>query len=115
MLKEEIERFIQNERNSSLAELSLKLSKKNKWPKQYIINQINGRQKVNKKFPFLKDFPDYIFPSPIAFAQASSEKTAKYKASLIKGSKIVDLSGGMGIDSYFFSQKVTQVDYVEKD
>jgi len=98
MLNEEIDKFIESELNTPLSELSLKLSKKENWPKQFIINQINGRQKVNKKFPFLSNFQNYIFPSPRAFAQASSEQTARYKASLVSGEKVADLSGGMGID-----------------
>lgn len=115
MLNKEIEKFIELERNSSLAELSLKLSKKKDWPKEYILNQINGRQKVKQKFPFLNQHKGFIFPSPRAFAQASSEKTAQYKASLIEGKKMADLSGGMGIDSYFFSKVVSNLAYVEKD
>src|SRR5690606_37991222 len=115
MLNEEIEKFIHQEQNTSIAELSLKLSKKDHLPKEFIINQINGRQKAKKKFPFLLQFKDYIFPSPRAFAQASSEQTAKYKATLVNGKKMTDLSGGMGIDSYFFSRNVTQLHYIEKD
>jgi hypothetical protein len=57
----------------------------------------------------------YIFPSPRAFAQASSEQTAHYKASLVSGERMADLSGGMGVDSYFFAQKVKYIDYVERD
>lgn len=114
MLNEEIEKFIQKEQSTSIAELSLKLSKKGHLPKEFIINQINGRQKVKKKFPFLYRFKDYIFPSPRAFAQASSEQTAKYKADLVSGKTLADLSGGMGIDSYFFSKKVDQIHYIEK-
>ncbi|MEX2380047.1 MAG: class I SAM-dependent methyltransferase [Vicingaceae bacterium] len=115
MLNEEIEKFIQTELNTPIAELSLKLSKKVDWPKQFIINQVNGRQKAKKKFPFLANFPNYIFPSPRAFAQASSEQTAAYKATLVKGDQMADLSGGMGIDTYFFDQKVKHLDFVERD
>lgn len=115
MLNEEVEKFIQQEFHTSLAELSLKLSKKDNWPKQFIINQINGRQKVDKKFPFLSNCSNYIFPPPRAFAQASSEQTARYKASLVSGERMADLSGGMGIDSYFFAQQVDKLEYVERD
>ncbi|NNK10208.1 MAG: class I SAM-dependent methyltransferase, partial [Flavobacteriaceae bacterium] len=47
--------------------------------------------------------------------QTSSEKTAAYKASLLKGNRVADLSGGFGVDSYFFSREVPHVTYCEID
>tara|TARA_R110002096_G_scaffold72174_8_gene172269 strand:+ start:3347 stop:4513 length:1167 start_codon:yes stop_codon:yes gene_type:complete len=110
----EIAEFIEQNSKLNIAEIALLLSKKPDWPKEFILNQINGRQKAVKKFPFLLQFQDFEFPNPTAVAQASSEVTARFKASLINGSSIADLSGGMGIDSYFFAQKFKQVVYVEK-
>lgn len=45
--------------------------------------------------------------------QTSSEITAKYKASLLDGNKIADITGGFGIDSYFFSDKFKEVHHFE--
>jgi hypothetical protein len=105
--------FIKKHNSCSLPELALLLSKKPELPKEFIINQINGSQKAKAKLPFLLNFPDFIFPSPIRFSQASSSKTGKYKSHLLNFNTVLDLSGGMGIDSYFFSQQAKQVDYVE--
>jgi 16S rRNA G966 N2-methylase RsmD len=49
----------------------------------------------------------------LALEQSSSEETAHFKASLVQG-KIVDLTGGMGLDSYAFAQAGCEVDYVER-
>ena len=98
-----------------LGKVALLLSKKPDWPKEYILSQINGRQKAIKKFPFLNDHPNFEFPNPTAVAQASSEITARFKASLVNGDSIADLSGGMGIDSYFFAKKFKQLTFLEKD
>jgi hypothetical protein len=107
--------FIQEHRNLSPAELALLLSKKPHLNKDYIISQVNGLQKVKQKFPFLEDLGSFRFPSPRAFAQASSQLAAAYKASLIEGSSLIDLNGGMGMDSYFFSKRFEQVHYNELD
>lgn len=113
MSTNKIDQFIEEHLHSTIPEISLALSKKKGWPKEYILNQINGRQKTTKKLPFLLQFPNFEFSSPRALAQASSEATAKYKANLISGNNMADLSGGMGIDSYFFAQKVDEMSYVE--
>lgn len=112
---EEIEQFILQFKGKPLLEASLALSKKEGWPKEFILNQINGQQKSKQKFPFLIDQKNFTFPSPRAVSQASSENTARYKSNLISGKTLLDLSGGMGIDSYFFAQKVIHLNYVEQD
>lgn len=107
--------FIKNNAHLNTSELSLKLSKRSDLPKQFIINQIVGRQKAKQKFPFLLDFENFIFPIPKSVEQASSEYTAKFKASLFGGKRMIDLSGGMGIDSLFFAQSFDRLEYVEPD
>ena len=45
--------------------------------------------------------------------QCSSETTAIYKSKLIKGKSLVDLTGGFGIDSYYFSKQFKKVIHCE--
>ncbi|MCB0803441.1 MAG: RsmD family RNA methyltransferase [Flavobacteriales bacterium] len=111
----QVEEFILLNLNKSSAELSLILSKKPDLPKDYILNQINGRKKAKSKFPSLFDYPNFEFPSPKSVSQASSEFAAIYKASLYQGQKLADLSGGMGIDAFFFSKQFKHIDYVEQE
>ena len=47
--------------------------------------------------------------------QCSSEETAHYKASLVGGNQMVDLTGGFGVDTYFLSKSFRSAKYVEKD
>ena len=105
--------FIEEHRNRSAAELALLLSKKPQLPKDFILNQINGLQKAKQKLPFLVEFENFIYPSARAFSQASSEKTGRYKAKILTAKKVLDLSGGMGMDSYFFAQHAEEVTYVD--
>lgn len=78
-----------------------------------IAEQISSRRKAGEKLPFLLSASNIIFPPKLSMEQCSSELTARYKSQLLKGNSIADLTGGAGIDSYFFSQQFRSVDYVE--
>jgi hypothetical protein len=45
--------------------------------------------------------------------QTSSEVAAKYKAALVSGSSLIDLTGGFGIDDFYFSKKLPRVAHCE--
>lgn len=81
----------------------------------WIVQQIEGRRKAAVKFPSFLQFDALVYPPLISVEQASSETTAKYKASLVAGKNVIDVTGGFGIDSYFMSQKAHQVVYVEQN
>ena len=82
--------------------------------KMLALNQIEARQILSKKVPSWASNPDLLFPRHLSIEQCSSELTAKYKASIISGGDtFVDLTGGLGIDSYFLSEKFKTSYYVE--
>ena len=82
--------------------------------KMLVLNQIEARQLLSKKVPSWASNPDLLFPKHISIEQCSSELTAKYKASIIEGGDtFVDLTGGLGVDSYFLSEKYKTSYYVE--
>ncbi|MCR5036354.1 MAG: class I SAM-dependent methyltransferase [Bacteroidales bacterium] len=82
--------------------------------KMLVLNQIEARQLLSKKVPSWASNPDLLFPRHLSLEQCSSELTAKYKASLVEnGDVFVDLTGGLGIDSYFLSEKFKTSYYVE--
>ena len=82
--------------------------------KMLVLNQIEARQLLSKKVPSWASNPDLLFPRHLSIEQCSSELTAKYKASIIEGGDtFVDLTGGLGIDSYFLSEKFKTSYYVE--
>lgn len=91
----------------------LKLSKQyTREEVSFIMDQINGREVALQKFPSL---PEIIYPPAYYLEQTSSERTARFKASLVSGETLVDMTGGFGIDAYFFSQKIKKVWYIEQD
>ena len=80
---------------------------------QTLAAQISARQKARDKLPTWYASDDVLFPPALSVEQASSERTAQYKASLVDGALLIDLTGGMGVDTWAFAQQVGQVMYVE--
>lgn len=112
------QQFIQQNKNKKLTEIALLLSKHPNLDKNFIINQINGIQKAKNKLPEFYNNPNIVYPATLSIEQCSSEQTANYKSSLIRHAELVsasilDLTGGFGIDSYYFSKKAKQVTYIE--
>ena len=78
-----------------------------------ILNQIAAKTKAKDKLPTWFSTPNIIYPSKISVEQTSSEKTALYKASIVSGQNLIDLTGGFGIDDYYFSKKIENVAHCE--
>ena len=53
------------------------------------------------------------YPNKLNIEQTSSEPTANYKATLLEGNSLIDLTGGFGVDCYSFSKKFSQVTHCE--
>ena len=80
-----------------------------------MIQQIDSRKKVEHKLPTWFQNKVIFYPPKLNLEQASSEITAKYKASIFKGTTMADLTGGFGVDSLYFSKQFNAVTHFEKD
>ncbi len=80
---------------------------------QELIQQIESRNRIEKKLPIWYKASKILFPPKLNLEQTSSETTARYKASIIEGETIADITGGFGVDSYFFSEKFKNVYHFE--
>ncbi|MFV0539816.1 MAG: THUMP-like domain-containing protein [Aestuariibaculum sp.] len=78
-----------------------------------IIEQIEAKKRSEKKLPSWFNTPKIYYPNKLNIEQTSSEITAKYKANLILGKSIIDLTGGFGVDCYYFSKRFKRVTYCE--
>ncbi|MCR5659042.1 MAG: SAM-dependent methyltransferase [Bacteroidales bacterium] len=78
------------------------------------LRQIAARQLLQKKVPQWANNEDLLFPAHLSIEQCSSEAAARYKASLLEGKTFADLTGGLGIDTYYISQGFQQSYYVER-
>ena len=113
LLNQHIQDFINKNINQDIQKLSLQ---KNPFPEmdyKVILNQIEAKTKARTKLPTWFETDNIIFPSKISVEQTSSEKTAKYKSELISGKNIIDLTGGFGVDCYYFSKVFENVIHCE--
>jgi len=114
LLQQEAQEFIRDHENDDPATLMLQAKKHVALPMREIVAQIVARQKAKYKIPFWYATDGLLFPPPLSLEQCSSELTAIYKQQLVAGNKMVDLTGGMGIDTYFLSQNFQKTEYVEQ-
>ncbi|WP_205619196.1 class I SAM-dependent methyltransferase [Christiangramia echinicola] len=112
-LSAEVSKFIKENLKKDLPSLILKGSPFENVSIQEIATQIKGLKVAEKKFPELYKNPDIIYPPQLNLEQTSSEITAKYKSSLINGRTGIDITGGLGIDSYFISKNFDDLYYCE--
>lgn len=113
LLQPEIQDFINKNLNEDSSKLALK---KNPFPEvnySVLINQIIAKKKAKDKLPTWFLTENIIYPEKISIEQTSSETTAKYKASLVSGEKLIDYTGGFGIDDYYFSKQFKTVIHCE--
>ncbi|PWB22383.1 THUMP-like domain-containing protein [Flavobacterium sp. HTF] len=113
ILHQNIQDFINQNIGAPISKLALQ---KNPFPEVdwiLILNQIEAKSKAKEKLPTWFATENIIYPGKISVEQTSSEKTAAYKASLISGKTLIDLTGGFGVDDYYFSKKFKAVAHCE--
>jgi len=113
LLDTEVSEFIKEHQKKDLPALILKGSPFKNITIQELAVQIQGLKIAEKKFPELYQNKAILYPPKLNLEQTSSQITAKYKASLIKGEFGIDLTGGLGVDSYFISQNFKKFSYCE--
>ena len=104
ILNTEIQYFINANLKCDIAKLVLKGSPFNGISIQEIVEQLVSKTKCEKKLPTWFLTEGIYFPNKLNIEQTSSEITAKYKASLISGTSLIDVTGGFGVDAYYFSK-----------
>lgn len=114
ILSSDIIQFVRKHENDNINELALQAKRYPTIDIPLAIRQIAGRQIARLKIPTWYKNENLIYPKHLSLEQASSEATARYKADLIKGESMVDLTGGMGVDFSFLSTKFQNATYVEQ-
>src|SRR5690625_1737942 len=113
ILDSSVQDFIDENLKSDLNQLILKGSPFEEIDIKDLAVQIKSKRKAEKKLPSWFKSDNIIYPPGLNLEQSSSEKTAQYKASLVSGKLLIDITGGFGVDSYFFSQKTDKVIHCE--
>ena len=80
-----------------------------------LAEQIEAKKKCQFKLPTWFNTKGIYYPNKLNIEQTSSEITAAYKATIIKGKTLIDLTGGFGIDAFYFSKSFNKVTHCELD
>ena len=108
-----------------VADLALQRSKykhltDEQW--RWFLQQVEGRERTADKLPTFAATEDWWYPLRLSCEQCSSELTARYKAEIIHpslegrdGVRLLDLTGGYGVDTFFLSELFEETDYVEQN
>ena len=117
---EKLIQFVNENLGSDTSRLILDRAKYPDIDMDLAVNCIESRRKLKGKVQEWYDTPGLVFPLKLSAEQCSSSATGRYKAELaeiIIGKKsewtLADLTGGLGVDSWFFSQKASKVAYFE--
>ncbi len=108
-----IQDFIKNNLNTDTLSVALSKPLFNGADNSEIIQQIEAAKKCVHKLPTWFNTEGIFYPLPLQVEQTSSEITAGYKAGLVSGKSLADVSGGTGVDSFYFAKNITQVYHLE--
>ncbi len=115
MLHKEVQEFIHAKSNDSidLSRLILSGSPFDTITPQELAQQITGKIKAKHKLPSWFAKTGIYYPPKLNLEQTSSETTAHYKSNLVSGKTLIDLTGGLGVDDYFFAKKMNTIIHCE--
>ncbi len=113
LLNTNIQSYIEENINEDPNKLILKGSPFTRIKIQDMVEQIISKNKCKNKLPSWFEAENIYYPNKVNIEQSSSEITAKYKASLVHGETLIDVTGGFGVDSFYFSKKVGKVTHCE--
>ncbi len=113
ILNTEIQEFIDKNINSDINSILLKGTPFSNVTTKEIVEQIEAKKRCFKKLPTWFKTQNIYFPNKLNIEQTSSETTAKYKSELISGNSIIDLTGGFGVDCFYFSKWLKNVSHCE--
>ena len=105
--------FITKNIDTDISSLLLKKGAFNNVSQQELIEQIEAKKRSKNKLKTWYNTPCIYYPNKLNIEQTSSETTAKYKANLVSGKSLIDLTGGFGVDCFYFSKKVINISHCE--
>ena len=128
-----LRQFIHDNQNADVAQLALQ---RNRYPMlsdsdfRFALQQIEGRQRTRDKLPTFAAIDGWLYPPRLNLEQCSSERTARFKASLLSTLNaqpstslnpqlptfnLIDATGGYGVDTFFMSEQAAETHYFEQN
>jgi hypothetical protein len=108
-----VQNFINNNLNTDIMSVLLRKPIFDAVSNKELVEQIEAKKKCKDKLPSWYNSEKIYYPNKLNIEQSSSEITAAYKSRIVSGKSLVDLTGGLGVDSFFFSKKIQAVVHCE--
>ncbi len=115
MLSKESIEFIRDHANDDPVKLLLSSKKVSHLDMRLIASTIEGRIKIATKVPEWGERFDLCYPSSVPLEQCSSAHTAEFKQVFFKDKDVLDITGGLGVDSYYISKVAKSLIYYERN
>lgn len=115
ILQSEVQDYINQNLKTDPTTLILKGVPFHKVRATEVVEQIEAKGRCKKKLPTWFQQSNIYYPNKLNIEQTSSELTAEYKSHLISGKTLIDLTGGFGVDAYYFGKIFQQVTHCELD
>lgn len=109
ILTSEIQAYIKTHIDDNVNKIALSRSVFEGVSSTELAGQIAAKKKSLHKLPTWYHLDYIYYPPLLSIEQCSSEPTAAYKANLVVGRNVVDITAGFGVDSFFFSKRVEKV------
>lgn len=113
LLAPEVQTYISDNLNADVSKVALSKSPFEHISATEIAAQIAAKKKSEKKLPTWYNAKSIYYPTTLSIEQTSSEIAAAYKSKLARGKTLIDLTGGFGVDSYYFSKNIESVTHCE--
>lgn len=113
ILNTNIQEFINNNLSSKINSILLKQTAFENVSTKELVEQIEAKNKCKTKLPTWYNQSNIYYPNKLNIEQTSSEITAEFKSKLLTGNRIIDLTGGFGIDCFYFSKQFKEVIHCE--
>jgi len=115
ILNFENQSFIDKNIDVDVAQLLLKQSLNTLVDLKLLIEKIEAKRRSKNKLPTWFYTKKIYYPNKLNVEQSSSEITAQYNSNLVSGTTLVDLTGGFGVDCFYFAKQIKQVYHCEID
>lgn len=107
--------FIRDHVGEDVRQLALQAARYPEVDMRVAATQIEGHRLASTKLPTWATTEGIVYPMRLSLEQCSSETTAQYKATLVRGKRLADLTGGFGIDCSYMATQFEHTTYIERN
>lgn len=117
--KEATLEYVRKHREEDVSQLALHAGQTNGVNLPWALNQIAGWQMARRKLPSWAATEGIVYPQHLSLEQCSTDSTASYKVQIVRRimpnrRRLIDLTGGFGVDFSFLAAAFRRAIYVEQ-